>query len=117
MNARMTVNAEMVTNGPVYANGPVFVMGMDIKAEIENIKAELELLKNYKPEQIEYVVKELLKKEGVIKESERSKLKSALDTAIKMTDWASRVQFWYNTIKLISDPFLHHLIMSLLKLQ
>lgn len=113
---RMTVNAEIIANGPVHANGPVYVMGMDIKAEIEKIKADLETIKKCKPEEIENVIKELIEKEGLIGKEEKSKLRAAFDTAIQMTDWAQRVQFWYNTIKLISDPFLLYLILKLLKL-
>ena len=113
---RITTNAEVVANGPGYANGPVYVMGMDIKSEIERIKSELELIKNYKPEQIENVINQLLEK-NILQEESQSELKSALNVAIKITDWASRVQFWYETLKLIKHPLVIYLIMTLLKLQ
>jgi|GEM_PF-4875138 hypothetical protein len=117
MDEKLTINADLIANGTVYANGPVYVMGMNIKKEIEEIKADLESLKQYKPEQIESVVQQIIDGKNIAKEGDKSKLKAALGAATKITDWAQRVQFWYNTIKFVSDPFLIYLIINLLKLK
>lgn len=109
------MNADVIANGTVYANGPVFVMGMDIKAEIEKIKSQLEEIKKHKPEEIEKVILLLVEKSEFSQE-EKGNLKKAFDTAIKITDWASRIQFWYETLKLIQNPFLLHTIITLVKL-
>lgn len=109
------MNADVVANGTVYANGPVFVMGMDIKAEIEKVKNQLEEIKKHKPEEIEKVILLLVEKSEFSQE-EKSSLKKAFDTAIKITDWASRIQFWYDTIKLMENPFLWHTIVTLVRL-
>lgn len=116
MNNKMTINADVEANGTVYANGPVFVMGMDIKSEIEKLKIELENIKEHKPEEVERVVNLLLEKYDLLPK-EKSELKVALDTAIKITDWVARIQFWYDTLKLISNPFLLHIILVLIRLK
>jgi predicted butyrate kinase (DUF1464 family) len=112
----ITMNAPLTTNKPIYANGPVYIMGMDIKAEIERIKKELEQIKEYEPEKIEKIVKQLLEKEGIISSTEKSKLKVALETFKEITDLAEKVKFWYEILSKINNPFLHYLIIVLLKL-
>lgn len=102
-------------NGEVHAYGPVYVMGMDIKKEIEKIKSEIDDLKSRKPEEIESVVKVIIQKYKLT-HKEKSELENALSTAIKITDWTQRVQFWIKTFKLFDNPFLLHIIISLLKM-
>lgn len=101
--------------GTVRAHGPVYVMGMDIKAEIDQLKNEIASLKIDNPEQIEKVIKKVLN-EYDLREKEKSDLNNAFNVAIKITDWASRVEFWINTIQRLNSPFLMHLILWLIKI-